>query len=241
MTQDKITALQQQLDDLQKEYQEYAYIISHDFGAPLRHIREFTQILINRIEHDITDDEKKYVDIILNAVEKSENMLESLLEFSRLNTLAQPFEPVDCNEILQQVISILQHRIQNTGAYITINDRLPQVNGDRTQLKKLFYHVLDNAIKFKRNDITPTITIRANTMGGMWRFSIEDNGIGINPDYEERLFTMFKQVDPYHTSGMGIGLPICRKIVHHHDGEIHYGKNQSNGTTFYFTLPQLPR
>ena len=222
---------------LQREFAEFAYIVSHDLNAPMRHIGEFAQLLVKKTEQKVSDDEKLYVEIISSAIRNTEAMLEGMLQFSRLSTRSGEMEPVNCNEILERVRQVLA-TLYSADQTNYIVSELPAVYGDKGQLRQLLYHLLDNALKFRNVNVDPEIHINVESVEGMWRFRIEDNGIGVAQGMETQMFGLFKKLHPNSSySGVGIGLTLCKKIVERHGGTIWY-ERKDGGSIFLFTLPQ---
>jgi len=165
-------------------------------------------------------------------------LINDLLAYSRLGTKARPFEPSDCNAIVEAAIAQLRLAIEDSGARIT-HGSLPTVMGDATQLLQLFQNLLSNAIKFHRRGVPPVVHVDAQPWDGAWRFSVHDNGIGIAAEYFERIFVLFQRLHGRgEYPGTGIGLAICKKIVERHGGGIAVQSQPGEGSTFSFTLPR---
>jgi light-regulated signal transduction histidine kinase (bacteriophytochrome) len=162
-------------------------------------------------------------------------LITDLLTYSRIGTRGQPFQPVNCQQVLEKVMINLQIAVQESKAQITHNP-LPTVWGDETQLIQLFQNLIGNAVKF-RADRPLEICIHAEPKDDCWRFSIQDNGIGIESQHFERIFKVFQRLHSRSSyTGTGIGLAICKKIVERHDGAIQVESKPGKGTTFYFTI-----
>jgi light-regulated signal transduction histidine kinase (bacteriophytochrome) len=164
-------------------------------------------------------------------------LITDLLAFSRLNTRGKEFKPVDLNDVAKQAVGNVQASIEESKAKVKIGD-LPKVSGDRTQLVQLVQNLLSNALKFRRPDVQPSIELSAKRDGATWLVSVSDNGIGIEPEYREKVFVIFQRLhgrDQY--PGTGIGLSICKKIVERHQGRIWIEDREGDGTTFTFSLP----
>lgn len=163
-------------------------------------------------------------------------LINDLLEFSRVTTKAREFEPVDCRFILDQVLSDLEVSIKESGAHISYGS-LPVIMADPIQFAQVFQNLISNAVKFRSEEV-PDIKISAEEKADNWLFSVQDNGIGIDPKYSERIFEVFKRLHKREDySGTGIGLSICKKIVERHGGHIWVESEPGKGSTFYFTLP----
>jgi hypothetical protein len=172
----------------------------------------------------------------VDGVSRMQTLIDDLLSYSRVGTQGKEFEPSDCNAILDQALANLEAAIAETGAVIS-RDRLPVVKADAAQLTQLFQNLISNAIKF-RSQQPPSINISVRRDEGNWLFSVKDNGIGMQPEYFERIFVIFQRL---HTRneypGTGIGLAICKKIVERHGGRIFVESQPGQGSTFSFTLP----
>jgi light-regulated signal transduction histidine kinase (bacteriophytochrome) len=178
------------------------------------------------------------MDFTVDGVARMQSLINGLLEFSRLDTRGKPSEKTDSGKSLNEALQDLQASIRETGAKI-IYDNLPTVNIDPVQLKQLFQNLISNAIKF-RGDNSPKIHISADHENKAWRFAVKDNGIGIEPQYHDRIFMIFQRL---HTRknypGTGIGLPLCKKIVERHGENIWVESTLGRGSTFYFTIPDM--
>jgi light-regulated signal transduction histidine kinase (bacteriophytochrome) len=241
-------ALAQSLDELQRsnrELEEFAYVASHDLQEPLRAVGGCVQVLQRRYKDQLDD---RAEELIRHAVEGSgrmQNLINDLLQYSRVGTRGKPLEPTNTNRVLDDVMRSIRPVIEESGAEIH-RDELPQVMADSSQLGQVFQNLITNALKF-RGEGTPEITIGAQHHTGEeghapeWVFHVRDNGIGIAPEYSERIFVMFQRL---HTRaeypGTGIGLAICKKIIERHGGRIWLESEVGQGTTFFFSLPDVP-
>ncbi len=222
---------------LQKEFDEFTYIVSHDLNAPLRHIREVSKILMDRLADKIGPEERRFAAVIEQSIYKTEAMINALLQYSRLNTRSQPFVAVDCSLQAGLATKSLHRQIEEKNARIAIN-ALPSIQGDPGQIHMLFSQLLDNSLKFSRLGIAPEITIAAERQVNGWHFVVEDNGIGIGQDYQEKIFSLFRSVhEKKEIQGIGVGLPLCRKIVQRHGGRIWCESTGKEGARFHFTIP----
>lgn len=223
-------------DALKKEFSDFAYIVSHDLNAPLRHVREFSKLLISELGNKITDNESKYVEHIENGINRTEAMIEGLLEYSRLNTQGEDFKKIDMNKVFGEVKASLSQQIKTSNAQIEINP-LPPIIADQKQIKQLFFYLLDNAIKFRKLDTPPKITIFGAQKDGMHIFSFRDNGVGVPEEQHENIFTMFRRLPGAdNLPGIGVGLTLAKKIVERHSGKIWAESHIDGGTTINFTL-----
>ena len=217
------------------DLEQFAYIASHDLQEPLRMIASYTQLLALRYPEKLDAKADKYIAYILDGATRMQQLINDLLQYSRVGTHGNSFDLVDCNEIITRAIANLKIAIRKSNARITWQD-LPQVFGDQTQLLQLFQNLMANAIKY-RGQRTPEVQIEAHAREGEWVFSVQDNGIGIDPKYGDRIFQIFQRL---HTReeypGTGIGLAICKRIVERHRGQIWVDSEPDRGAIFYFTL-----
>jgi PAS domain S-box-containing protein len=219
------------------ELEQFAYVASHDLQEPLRMVASYTQLLARRYKGRLDDDADEFIGFAVDGARRMQELINDLLTYSRVGTRLLELEAVDGNQLLDQVVSDLAAAIQDSGASVTRDD-LPILRGDPTQLRQLFQNLIANGIKFRRPDEPPRVHVSAAEEHSSWTFSVSDNGIGIEPQYQERIFALFQRL---HTRaeypGTGIGLAICKKIIERHGGQIHVASTPGRGTTFRFMLP----
>jgi signal transduction histidine kinase len=219
------------------DLQQFAYVASHDLQEPLRSVSSFSQLLSRRYQGQLGPDADDFITFIVEGATRMQTLINDLLTFSRVGTRGNPFTPVDCAEVLAAAEENLEVTIADTGAAIT-HDPLPMVSADPTQVTQLFQNLLSNAIKFRRMQESPRIHVSATRQDGAWRFSVNDNGIGIAPRYFDRIFVIFQRLHGREEyPGTGIGLAICKKIVERHGGCIWVESEPGKGSTFHFTIP----
>jgi PAS domain S-box-containing protein len=218
------------------ELEQFAYVSSHDLQEPLRMIGSYLQLLQRRYHGELDDKADKYINFAVDGASRMQNLINDLLEFSRVTTQAREFEPTDSELVLNQVLSNLEVSIKENEAVIS-HDQLPTVMADSTQLVQVFQNLISNAIKF-RSEKAPKIYISARKEDDQWIFSVDDNGIGIDLNHSERIFEVFKRLHKRREyPGTGIGLSICKKIIERHGGHIWVESEPGKGSVFYFTLP----
>jgi PAS domain S-box-containing protein len=232
--------LQRTLDELRHsnaELEQFAYVASHDLQEPLRGIAGLVQLLQRRYQGQLDSRADEYIEHIVDGTQRMQMLINDLLTYSRIGRRGEPIQPTEAEAALQAALENLTVAIQEFGASI-VNESLPTVWADSIQLTQLFQNLIGNALKFK-SERPPKIRIGVTDVGDFWQFSIQDNGIGIEPQYFERIFQVFQRL---HTrreySGTGIGLAICKKIVERHGGRIWVESETGQGATFYFTLPK---
>lgn len=217
------------------ELEQFAYVASHDLQEPLRMVTSFTQLLVNRYRGRLDTDADEFIDYIADGAKRMSRLINDLLEYSRVGTRARPLLPTDSSNIFQLACSNLRIAIEETGATITA-DPLPMVLGDETQLLQLFQNLIGNAIKFRSGEPV-VVHVSAERQKEQWLFRITDNGIGIEPQYAERIFIIFQRLhDRARYPGTGIGLAICKKIVERHGGRIWIDSPPGGGASFCFLL-----
>jgi PAS domain S-box-containing protein len=221
-----------------EELQQFAYIASHDLQEPLRTVSVYAQLLAARYKGQLQGDADQFISFIVESAERMQRLIHDLLDFSRVEARgADFFTEIDCATVLDDAIRNLKSSIDESGAMIT-REPLPVVTGDAIQLTRLFQNLLANSIKYRSKE-PPRIHVAVDGGSGAWRFSVRDNGIGIEPQYAEKVFGIFKYLQPRdRSSGSGMGLAICRKIVSRHEGRIWVESELGKGATFYFTLPK---
>jgi PAS domain S-box-containing protein len=219
------------------ELEQFAYVASHDLQEPLRMVSSYTQLLAKRYKDKLDDDANEFISFAVDGATRMGGLINDLLTYSRVGTRGNDFEPVDCSDVLDQALGNLQVAIKESGAVLT-HDRLPTVMADPSQLVQLFQNLIGNAIKFQDNGEAPRVHVSANQEGSEWTFSFCDNGVGIDPQFAERIFMIFQRLHGRgEYSGTGIGLAICKKIVERHEGRIWVDSEPGRGSTFYFTIP----
>ena len=221
-----------------EELQQFAYIASHDLQEPLRTVSIYAQLLARRYRGQLQGDGDQFIDFIVESAGRMERLVHDLLDFSRVDARgADFFSPTSCDDALDDAVRNIRSLIEESGAVITREGPLPRVIGDSVQLIRLFQNLLVNSIRYRSAE-PPRVQIAARHTGKEWLFSVRDNGIGIDPQYAEKVFGIFKCLQPRDkASGSGMGLAICRKIVSRHDGRIWVESELSKGATFYITLP----
>jgi PAS domain S-box-containing protein len=232
------------LERSNRDLEQFANVVSHDLQEPLRMVTSFVQLLAQDYGGKLDADADEYIGFAVDGAKRMHQLIADLLAYSRISTRGEPFEPINCADVVHDVLNSLQLTIEETGALIRCA-ALPTVMADRTQLYQVFQNLLANAIKY-RSSAPPLIEIGADPApeetanGRQWRFWVRDNGIGIEPQYCERIFVIFQRLhsrDAY--PGTGIGLTICKRIIERHGGRIWVDSEPGQGSTFFFTLPAV--
>jgi two-component system, chemotaxis family, sensor kinase Cph1 len=232
-------ALARQTQELARsnaELEQFAYVASHDLQEPLRMMASFAELLAKRYQDKLDADADEFIGYITDGAARMQRLINDLLGYSRVGTRGKDFAPTDCAAVVGTACTNLRAAIEESDAVVT-TDPLPVVMADATQLLQLFQNLLGNAIKF-RGDKPVLIHIGAERRGNDWLFWVRDNGIGIEPQYVERIFLIFQRLHGRgQYPGTGIGLAIAKKIVERHGGRIWVESEPGKESTFYFTLP----
>ena len=244
---------QQQAEDAMRKYsldlarsnaelERFAYVASHDLQEPLRMVSSYTQLLARRYKGKLDPSADEFIAYAVDGATRMQRLINDLLALSRVGTQAKASEPVDTDAVLRRVVSDLQPAIEAAGATVVSPEALPTVLADGTQVGQLFQNLVGNALKFRGKE-PPRVEISAVPVadGGFWQFSFKDNGIGIEPQYFDRIFVIFQRLHGKEEyPGTGIGLAICKKIVERVGGRLWVESQPGHGTTFLFTLPANP-
>lgn len=227
-----------ELERSNKDLEQFAHIVSHDLQEPLRMISGYLGLLSRKYNHLLDEEAVNYVRYAVDGAKRMSALIKGLLSYSRVATAGNEFQEVHLNKVLEHVLNDLKFLIDQNNVQIIRND-LPVVKADDVQMYQLFQNLIMNAIKFK-DDRTPEIKIKSQKKAEEWIFSIEDNGIGIEPKDLQRIFIIFQRAhDPEKYPGSGLGLAICKKIVERHGGRIWVESVPEEGTTIYFTMPEF--
>ena len=222
------------------ELERFAYVASHDLKEPLRMVTSYTKLLASRYEGKLDQDANDFIAFAVDGASRMEQLIHDLLSYSRAGERNNMSKFVNCEEALNDALENLKTAMDECRATVT-HDPLPTVNGDTTQLIQVFQNLIGNGVKF-RSDRSPSIHVSARQQGEEWLFCVQDNGIGIEAQYLDRIFVLFQRLHGREEyPGTGIGLAICKKIVETHGGRIWVESEFGKGSTFCFTLPGLAR
>jgi light-regulated signal transduction histidine kinase (bacteriophytochrome) len=221
-------------------------VASHDLQEPLRKIRAFGDRLAKRAERELSTESQDYIRRMSHAAERMQRLINDLLMFSRVQTRATPFQPVNLDVVVSEVLGDLETRIEQTGAVVEVGP-LPTIMADPLQMRQLLQNLLGNALKFHEPEQPPRVKVGAEQVpgegpgAGLWRVTVEDNGIGFDEKYLDRIFNVFQRLHGRGVyEGTGIGLAICRRIVERHGGTLEAHSSPGKGSTFVVTLSEEP-
>lgn len=235
-TEQRLRTANEDLAHSNKELENFAYIASHDLQEPLRKVRNFSELLASQLEGELDETAQKYINYVTNGAERMQTMIRDLLSYSRVGRTDLNRESTNLNHIMTQVKADLETAIIESQATISV-ESLPTIEANQTQMRQLLQNLVSNGLKY-RGEAPPEIVIRAEQQENNWIISVQDNGIGIEPQYQEQIFTIFQRL---HTReqypGTGIGLSTCKKIVELYGGKIWLESALNQGCTFFFSLP----
>ena len=234
--------LDRKTEDLERsntELEQFAYVASHDLQEPLRKVASFTQLLERRYKGQLDERADQYIGFAVDGAKRMQVLINDLLSFSRVGRLTREHVEIGAGELVQQAVANLSLAIEEADATVTVAEDMPRVSVDAPLLVGVFQNLIGNALKF-RTDRRPEIAVSVADAGEEWEFAVSDNGIGIEPEYADRIFIIFQRLHPKDAyPGTGIGLAMCRKIIEYHGGRIWLDTSVPNGTTFRFTLPKI--
>jgi chemotaxis family two-component system sensor kinase Cph1 len=234
---EELALLAQDLERSNAELKKFAYVASHDLQEPLNQVANYVQLLEMRYHGELGQDATEFIDFAVEGVSLMQTLIDDVLAYSKVDLQGIEWELIESQAALNQALNNLRGRINETGALLTA-DSMPTIVADGTQLMQLFQNLIGNAIKFRKPTESPQIHIGVQRQEEAWLFSVRDNGIGIDPQFSDRIFVIFQRLhtrDEYPGSGMG--LAICKKIVECHRGQIWVESELGQGATFYFTIP----
>lgn len=239
MVNQALRAANRDLSRSNADLEQFAYVASHDLKEPLRNIASYVQLLQRRYQGRLDEDADAFIGYTVDGVRRMQMIINELLVYSRIGTGPLTRGPVQTGVLVSGVLANLKAVIAEAGAAVEVRGPLPVVVGDAGQLTSVFQNLISNGLKYHRDDVRPELTVAVADQGDFWRFSIIDNGIGIDAQYHRQIFELFKRLharDRY--SGTGIGLAVCQRVIERHGGEIWVESVPGQGASFHFTLPK---
>jgi PAS domain S-box-containing protein len=226
-----------ELERSNRELQDFASVASHDLQEPLRKVQAFGDRLNRKFGDQLGPDGRDYLGRMQQAAGRMQVLINDLLTFSRVTTRGEPFRPTDLQVVVRQVVEDLETRIEQSGASVELNE-LPTLEADPLQMRQLFQNLIGNALKFRRPEVAPHVRVWSRPLGHAFEIAVEDNGIGFDEKYLDRIFTIFQRLHGRgEYEGTGVGLAVCRRIVERHGGTLTARSAPGQGATFLITLP----
>lgn len=237
VAEEEISRRAEELDRSNRELQDFAHVVSHDLQGPLTRIDRYGRLLAEQTGGGLDKTARGHLDHLLRASEQMQSMLDAIVDYSRVEARKGELEPVDLEEVVEEVFETFQDDIESSGAEVT-HGPLPTVDADRPQMLQLLQNLIANALKF-HGDAPPQVEVTAATNGGGWDLAVSDRGIGIPSEDHQRIFGMFERLDPESdVPGSGVGLAICKRIAERHDGSIRVESAPGAGSSFIVHFPQ---
>jgi len=234
---DELEHKARELERSNSELEQFAYVASHDLQEPLRMVSSYTQLVMRRYNDKLDKDAREFMNYVVDGAARMKQLLEDLLAYSRVGTRGKEFAPLEMEAVVRRAVTNLRAAIEEASATVTW-EALPRLEGDDLQLSQLFQNLIGNALKFRSASV-PRVTISAAEKADDWEIVVQDNGIGIEPQYYERIFMVFQRLhNKAEYPGTGIGLAICKKVVERHGGRIWVESKPGEGSAFHFTLPK---
>jgi PAS domain S-box-containing protein len=231
----------QELERSNKELEQFAYVASHDLQEPLRTVGSFAELVSQRYAGKLDKDGNEFLGFMIDSARRAQHLINDLLQYSRVGSRAKPFELIHVEEVLALAIDNLRTSIEEGGAVVT-HDPMPSLRADPTQMLQLLQNLVGNAVKFRRPEEPCRVHVSCREEPDRWVFTVRDNGIGIAPQYFERIFVIFQRLHSRGKyPGTGIGLAVCKKIVERHGGRIWVESEPGRGSSFHFSIPRKPR
>lgn len=246
VTADRQTASQlqhtlQELERSNEELEQFAYVVSHDLQEPLRMVASYTELLRRQFQGHIDETADLYIDYAVEGAQRLSRIVNDLLTYSRVGSAPGSFVPTDTEQLVESVLADLELALEDHGATVMLEGRMPTIVADPAQLQLVFQNLISNGVKFAREGVPPQVEIMADRQGEQWVFRVKDNGIGIDPKHTDRIFGLFQRLHAREDyDGTGIGLTVTKRIVERHGGRITVESTLGEGSTFMVSLPLWP-
>ena len=235
---EKLVSYAHRLEQSNQELEHFASIAAHDLQEPLRKIRAFSDRLVAKSKELLPPDSLDYLQRVQSSAARMQNLIDDLLTYSRIRTKTLPFTPVSLNETLDDVLSDLEMAVTQAGAKVVVGSGLPTIEADKSQMHQLFQNLIANAVKFRRPDVAPVVSVTSQSEDRFAMIEVKDNGIGFEEKYLDRIFNIFQRLHGRgEYPGTGVGLAVCRRIVERHGGTITATSRPGEGSTFVVRLP----
>jgi light-regulated signal transduction histidine kinase (bacteriophytochrome) len=238
ITEINLTKTLEELERSNKDLERFAFAASHDLQEPIRMMGSYAHLMMKRYKGNLSPQADRYLKFMFEGALRLQLLIRDLLNYARLRPDKMTLSKFDLNSVLSSVMDDIRKQITETNAVISYGE-LPEIVADRKQIKQLFTNLLSNAIKFRKIDFVPKIRIVAEDRGKEWLFLVEDNGIGIEPEFANLIFDVFQRLnDREEYPGVGIGLAICKRIIERHEGKIWVESKVGKGSRFCFIIPK---
>jgi PAS domain S-box-containing protein len=235
-TENGLEKARKELERSNEELHRFGYVASHDLQEPLRMIVSYVQLLERRYKGKLDSDADDYINFAVDGAKRMQNLINDLLSYSRVDSRGKVFESTNMEKVFEAAMDNLQVAIEDSKAEVT-HEPLPTVVADEVQMVQIFQNMVANAIKFHDKE-APRVHVSAELKENEWLFSVKDNGMGIEPQYFDRIFIIFQRLNGQEYSGTGLGLSIVKKIIERHGGRVWVESEYGKGSTFYFTIPK---
>ncbi len=239
---EELQEINEKLVSMNQQLQEFIYVATHDLKEPLRKVSAFGDMLKESLGGTLNEDQKENFDFVISGADRMKQIVNSLLAYSKVINKDPEINEIDLSKEINGIKKIGLSSLQKeTSGILRIQEPLPVVQGDQVQIRQVFDNLIGNALKYCKKDVPPEIIVRAFRLdNGMVRIEVEDNGIGIKPEYYENIFAIFRRLNTGHEyEGIGIGLAICKRIIEKHGGDIGVNSTFGHGSIFWFTLPSI--
>ena len=233
---DRVRLRTEELTRSNAELEQFAYVASHDLQEPLRNVVTYAQLLQRRSRGDLNPEGREFLGFIEEGGKRMSRLVQDLLAYSRVLHEEPDLVDVDCVSVVRDVLEDFRLEMEQAGARVNVGD-LPTLKGNRTQIQQVFQNLIGNALKYRTPDAPAVVHVTAERLNGIWQFRVSDNGIGIAPEYHERVFGLFKRLHRDRYPGTGLGLAVCRRAIQAHGGRIWVESSPGHGATFCFELP----